>query len=138
MDDRLTLQLRNSLDDIPAANDTATAWLDHHEVALGAAYLANLAIEELATNCIKYGYSDDDVHLITVEMERLDKELVITVIDDGNPFDPLAQTAPDTTLPVEDRPIGGLGLHLLRQMSDDFAYARIDGNNRVTLRKRLT
>jgi anti-sigma regulatory factor (Ser/Thr protein kinase) len=60
------------------------------------------------------------------------------VTDDGNPFDPLTQLAPDTTLPVEDRPIGGLGLHLLRQMSDGFAYARIDGNNRVTMRKRLT
>jgi anti-sigma regulatory factor (Ser/Thr protein kinase) len=138
MDDRLTIRLRNHFDEIPVANDTANEWLEYHAIPPGAAYLANLAIEELSTNCIKYGYSDQDVHLITVELEKLPHELILTFTDDGNAFDPLQQLAPDTTLPIEDRPIGGLGLHLLRQMSDDFAYARIDGNNQVTLRKKLT
>jgi anti-sigma regulatory factor (Ser/Thr protein kinase) len=138
MDDRLTLRLRNHFDEIPAANDTANEWLEYHAIPPSAAYLANLAIEELSTNCIKYGYSDQEVHLITVELEKLPHELILTFIDDGNAFDPLQQLAPDTTLPVEDRPIGGLGLHLLRQMSDDFAYARINEKNQVTLRKKLT
>jgi len=135
---RLHIQLANDFSEIPGANDAATAWLEEHSVPMAAAYLANLAIEELATNCIKYGYADAARHLIHIELSLPPGELVITVTDDGEPFDPVRQSAPDTTLPIEERPIGGLGLHLLRQMSDDFAYARIDGHNRVTLRKSLT
>lgn len=138
MENQLQLQLRNDFDEIPAANEAASAWLEARDVPLPASYLANLAIEELATNCIKYGYSDSQPHLIHIELTLLPEELIITVTDDGNPFDPLQQSAPDTTLSVEDRPIGGLGLHLLRQMSDHFAYSRLQGNNRVTLRKKLT
>jgi hypothetical protein len=55
------------------------------------------------------------------------------VTDDGRPFNPLELTPPDTNLPVEDRPIGGLGIHLLRKLSDRMEYARIEGKNRLTL-----
>jgi anti-sigma regulatory factor (Ser/Thr protein kinase) len=59
------------------------------------------------------------------------------VTDDGHPFNPLELPEPNTHLPVEDRPIGGLGIHLLKKMSDRMAYARTDGKNRLTLRKSL-
>ncbi len=135
---RLHLQLPNDFGEIPRANEAATAWLEEHAVPMAATYLANLAIEELVTNCIKYSYPDAGRHLIDIELSLPPGELIITVTDDGAAFDPVRQTAPDTTLPIEERPIGGLGLHLLRQMADDFSYARIDDHNRVTLRKSLT
>jgi len=63
---------------------------------------------------------------------------MLTVTDDGHPFNPLEAPEPDTTLPVEERPIGGLGIYLLRKMFDRMDYTRTDGKNRVTLRKKLT
>jgi anti-sigma regulatory factor (Ser/Thr protein kinase) len=62
----------------------------------------------------------------------------MTVVDDGHEFDPLAKEAPDLTLSVEDRPIGGLGIHLLRNLTDGMSYERRDGLNRLTLTKRLS
>jgi anti-sigma regulatory factor (Ser/Thr protein kinase) len=61
--------------------------------------------------------------------------LEIVVIDDGHEFNPLEFPEPDTNLPVEERPIGGLGIHLLRKMADRLEYRRIDGFNRLALLK---
>jgi anti-sigma regulatory factor (Ser/Thr protein kinase) len=74
---------------------------------------------------------------VTVEVE-LDKERVTVIVtDDGTPFDPFARDAPDTTLPVEERPIGGLGIHLVGQLMDEVSYQRRDGHNVVVLVKQL-
>lgn len=137
MSEPLHLKIGNSFDAIPPANDTATAWLEANDVSPGAAYLANLAIEELVTNSIKYGYDDQAQHLIEVTLALENGNLVITVVDDGHAFDPLAATTPDMALPVVDRPIGGLGIHLLRKMSDTMTYERRENLNRVTLTKKL-
>ena len=137
MEDRLTLQVKSAVSEIPLANETASRWLAERNVSPAADYLASLAIEELVTNCIKYGYDDKNEHVIEIELKLSAGEEVLTVTDDGHPFNPLELPAPDTNLPVEDRPIGGLGIHLLRKMSDRMDYARTDGKNRLTLRKSL-
>jgi anti-sigma regulatory factor (Ser/Thr protein kinase) len=133
--DPLTLHVVSSFDAIPAASEKATAWLEAHGASPAVTFLANLAIEELVTNCIKYGYADTAEHVIDIELDVVDGQLVLRVIDDGEPFNPLEAPAPDTSLPPEDRPIGGLGLHLLRTMSDNMTYERRDGRNRLTLMK---
>src|SRR5262245_795700 len=84
-----------------------------------AEFLTDLVIEELVTNTIKYGYDDKDAHRIHVCVRFHDGRLCVEVRDNGHPFDPLAQEAPDLTLPAEERPIGGLGIHLVRQMTDE-------------------
>lgn len=137
MSEPLHLKIVNSFDAIPAANDTATAWLEANDVSPGAAYLANLAIEELVTNSIKYGYDDSAQHEVEVTLAIDSGALVITVVDDGHAFDPLAQAAPDTEMAMADRPIGGLGIHLLRKMSDTMTYERRDHQNRVTMTKKF-
>ena len=132
---QLSLQIENSFDAIPPANDTASQWLEERAAAPAAVYLANLAIEELATNCIKYGYDDAETHIIGVELELSPACLTVTITDDGHPFNPLELPEPDTNLPIEERPIGGLGIHLLRKLSSEMRYERADGKNRVTLIK---
>lgn len=137
MEEHFTLHIKSAFAEIPAASQAASRWLASHGASPAADYLANLAIEELVTNCIKYGYDDSAAHTIEVELKLSAGELVVTVTDDGHPFNPLELPEPDTSLPVQDRPIGGLGIHLLRKLSDQMDYARTDGRNRLTLRKSL-
>ena len=137
MSDPLTLRIRNSVDAIAPAHAAATVWLEANRVPAAAAVLANLAIEELVTNCIKYGYSESSEHLIDVAMRVADGQLIMHVTDDGRPFNPLEAPAPDLSLPLDERPIGGLGLHLLRTMSDSMTYERRGNLNCLTLVKAL-
>jgi hypothetical protein len=134
----LILQVKNNFDDIPAANEAASVWLGDRNAPPAIDYLANLAIEELVTNCIKYGYDDGGEHQVQITLNLADNQMQLTVTDDGHAFNPLDLPPPDTNLPVEERPIGGLGIHLLRQMSDRMEYVRIDGKNQLTLWKRYT
>ncbi len=127
----LTLEVRNSLDAIAPASGKAEAWLKRHQASSPALNLVLLAIEELVINCIQYGYDDVNEHTITVVLSIEDKNLTINVLDDGHPFDPLAAPEPDLSLEIGDRPIGGLGIHLLRQLADHMAYERLDGTNRL-------
>ena len=68
---------------------------------------------------------------VVVEVELNQDRVTVTLTDDGTPFDPFSQPEPDTTLSVEERPIGGLGIHLVREMMDDVSYQRRDGHNVV-------
>jgi anti-sigma regulatory factor (Ser/Thr protein kinase) len=133
----LTLHVPGTVEAIRPATEEAEAWLAAQRVSFEAMYLASLAIEELVTNCIKYGYTDAKDHAIDIDFRVEDGVLSIDVIDDGNPFNPLEAPAPDLSLAMEDRPIGGLGLHLLRELADDVSYERRDGTNRLRLVKRM-
>jgi len=137
MADELTLQIQASLSAVSSANETASCWLAERNAPPEVQYLANLAVEELVTNCIKYGYEDAAEHMIEVKLQISGNELALTVTDDGRPFNPLELPEPDVRLPIEDRPIGGLGIYLLRRMSDHMDYVRVAGKNSVTLRKSI-
>ena len=135
--DPLKFQFANSLESPPDRNAEITDYLERNHVPHEAIYFANLAVEELVTNVVKYGYDDSNDHVIEVHLSIHASELAIEIIDDGHPFDPCTQSEPDTTLPAEDRPIGGLGLHLVRQMSDRFSWEYRDGKNYVCVVKSL-
>lgn len=97
----------------------------------------NLAIEEAVVNVMEYAYPRGTHGDITVEAQANDVRLKFTIIDSGTHFDPTAQAEVDTTLSAEDRPIGGLGIHIVRQYMDSINYERISGYNVLTLRKKL-
>jgi anti-sigma regulatory factor (Ser/Thr protein kinase) len=136
MTDELTLQIENNFAAVQSANETASRWLAERTTPAELQYFANLAIEEIATNCIKYGYDDPKSHVIEVKLTLSGtNDLVVTVVDDGHPFNPLEAGQPDLSVAVEERPIGGLGIYLLRQLCDGMEYVREGGRNRLTLRK---
>ena len=137
MSEPLKLRITNSVEALGPAGDAATAWLEANEIPPAAALLANLAIDELVTNCIKYGYADAGEHVIDVDMRVADGRLVVQVTDTGRAFNPMEAPAPDLSLPIDERPLGGLGLHLLRTLSDVMTYERRDQLNCVTLVKRI-
>jgi anti-sigma regulatory factor (Ser/Thr protein kinase) len=133
----LTIEVRNSPDAIGPASETAERWLELYHASAKVLNLVLLAIEELVTNCIHYGYDDAHEHTIVIVLSVNDSNLTMNVIDDGHPFDPLTLSAPDFSLDIQDRPTGGLGIHLLRQLADHIDYERRDGTNRLTLTKRM-
>jgi sigma-B regulation protein RsbU (phosphoserine phosphatase) len=97
----------------------------------------NLAMEEAVVNVMSYAYPADTVGDVTIEAVTIADQLQFTITDSGTPFDPTAKEDVDTTLSAEERPIGGLGIHLVRQLMDSITYERIDGKNVLTLRKKF-
>ena len=137
MSTKLTLEVRNKHDAIAPATEAAEAWLEETGANPKAVYFVLLAMEELVTNSIKYAYDDEGEHTIGVELEVEGPMLTMRVIDDGHEFNPLDAPAPDLELDVHERPVGGLGIHLLREMADEAVYERREGMNRLTLKKRI-
>ena len=133
----LTLRIPNTFDALTTAAEETTQFLEENSAPADAVFATNLAIEELVTNIVKYGYDDTDTHEILIELAISDGLLRITISDDGHEFNPFDQPEPDTSLPAEDRPIGGLGIHFVRNLLDDCAYCRNEGRNTVTLTKKL-
>ncbi len=119
----------NSMEALQAVMQEADDFLEAHAATPKTAYAVRLALEELATNTIKYGYDDHDQHRIGVTL-ALGEPAMMTLTDDGHAFNPLTD-APPATLDgaVEDRPIGGLGLHMIKEMGMRLAYSRDDGRN---------
>ena len=97
----------------------------------------NLALEEILTNIISYGYQDTDEHDISLRLAIQGKEFLAEVEDDGTPFNPIEAQDPEITLPIEDRPIGGLGIYLTKKMMDGIDYERREGKNRLRLKKMI-
>ena len=97
----------------------------------------NLAVEEAVTNVIMYAYPGGTDGLVDIEAVVRDGWLVFTISDSGKPFDPTAARPVDTSLSAEQRPIGGLGIHLVRQIMDEVSYARVEDRNILTLKKKV-
>lgn len=96
-----------------------------------------VVLDELLANVVSYGLAGRADGEATVEVACVAERVEVTVSDNGPAFDPLARAAPDTTLSVEARPIGGLGIHLVRQMVDEVTYQRRGDRNVVQFSKRL-
>jgi sigma-B regulation protein RsbU (phosphoserine phosphatase) len=103
----------------------------------GLALNLNLALEEAVTNVITYAYPKGTDGLVEIEAVIREKAVGFVITDSGTPFDPTARPDADITLSVEERPIGGLGIHLVRQIMDEVHYDWVDGKNRLTLIKKL-
>ena len=97
----------------------------------------NLVLEEALTNIISYGYDDEDKHAIEILFKKTDDELTISIIDDGHAYDPTLKDDPDITLSAEERPVGGLGIFLIRKVIDTVAYRREENRNYLILTKHI-
>jgi serine/threonine-protein kinase RsbW len=133
----MQLTLKNDFAEIPPAADAVAHFLAGQGASQETLYFARLVIEELVSNTIKYGYDDTCAHQIHIDAGIKDGTLALEVSDDGRPFSPLDAPEPAAHLPAHERPIGGLGLHFIRSLSDSFHYERRDERNIVTARKSL-
>ncbi len=97
-----------------------------------------IVLEELITNLLKYGYSaDTSPRTIEIALSMEGDQLLIELVDDACPFDPLAAPAPELDQPTSARPIGGLGLHIVRALTEAMRYRRVSDRNVTQLILRL-
>ena len=134
-DHSLEIALANDLREIAGVAAKIDAFCESRTLAPQIAYAVNLAIDEVLTNTISYGYDDDEQHRIELILCLEGANLVVIIVDDSRAFDPSLLREPDIAASIEDREVGGLGLYLVQQMMDGVDYQRRDGCNVVTLTK---
>lgn len=94
-----------------------------------------MVFDEMLNNIISYAFRQDKEHEIEIKIELTTNRLTMIISDDGVPFNPFGIKAPDIDLPLDQRKIGGLGLHLVRNVMDEVSYQRKIEKNVVTLTK---
>jgi serine/threonine-protein kinase RsbW/sigma-B regulation protein RsbU (phosphoserine phosphatase) len=136
-EDQLELKVANDLAALPRVAAELEAFCSRHGIPYRDVNRFNLALEEVLTNAISYGFPDGGRHEIDVSVRCRDGALQATVSDDGVAFDPLAQPTPDLGAPAERRAVGGLGIHLVRELTEAIDYRRAGGRNVLTFRLRI-
>ena len=136
-DNALELSLVNDLRNIAVAAENIDAFCAMHGLAEETAFEFNLAVDELVTSTISYGYNDDGEHRIELVLRLEGGALTIEITDDGRAFDPLQVPTPDMGASLQDRAVGGLGIYLVRKTMDGVTYRRQDGCNVVMLTKHV-
>lgn len=97
----------------------------------------NLVVEEIFVNIVSYAYPDNDTNNnVTISINDNDDKTIITFIDSGKHFNPLIKDDPNISLNVDERPIGGLGIYLVKKMMDNVEYEYKDNKNILTIEKR--
>jgi len=97
----------------------------------------SVVLDDLLNNVINYAYEEHGEHIIDVILSTDGQRFIVSVTDEGVEFDPFARREPDVSSSLDDREIGGLGIHLIRNLMDDYSYRRVGGKNVTTLMKRL-
>lgn len=129
--------IRNQLSEIETVTAQVQTFAETHSLPPKLVFQLTLALEELVTNMISYGYEDEAPHEIQIRLHREGDRLHVQLVDDAKPFNPLEVPPPDLTLPLEERPIGGLGIHLVRTMFSHLTYRRESGRNILDLEQRI-
>lgn len=127
----------NQRSEIPRLAELADRFGGENGLPDDAIMSLNLVLDEIVTNIIENAYDDTREHEIHVMLAFEGAELTVRVADDGRAFDPLQRPPPDLNLPIEDRPIGGLGIHIVRSVMDSVKYERTDGQNILTMHKTI-
>lgn len=132
------MTLAATVENIKVVTDFVNEQLEAMECPMKAQMLIGIAIDELFGNIAHYAYTPD-VGEVTVRVEVTENPLsvVITFIDGGVPYDPLATEDPDTTLSAEERDIGGLGIFMVKKSMDEITYRYEGGKNILSIRKRI-
>ena len=131
------LTVEAKIENIEAVTDFVNEQLEALDCPMKAQMQIDIAIDELFGNIAHYAYNPE-IGQATVRVEVIQDPLavVITFIDKGVPYDPLTKADPDTTLSVEERDIGGLGIYMVKKSMDDITYEYKDGQNILTIKKK--
>ena len=127
-----------TVENIPVVTDFVNTELEALDCPLKAQMQIDIAIDELFGNIVHYAYDQrTGPATVRVEVDREPLSVVITFIDNGKPYDPLAASDPDISLPADRREVGGLGVFLVKKTMDDVTYEYKDGKNILKIKKNI-
>jgi sigma-B regulation protein RsbU (phosphoserine phosphatase) len=132
---KVAMRIRNELSEIETVKTRFNEFSEEAGLSQSIRRKLNLVFDELLNNIISYAFDDAKSHDITLDFELAGNRLSVSIMDDGMPFNPFEADSPDTTLGLDDRQIGGLGIHLVRSLMDKAIYKRHVNRNVVTLVK---
>jgi serine/threonine-protein kinase RsbW len=128
-------KIAHAVDQLPQILDGLEETGTAHDWAPSLQMQIALVVEELVVNAASYGGRAPSEGWIEVRIDQVSGGLEIVIEDNGNPFDPFSATLPDIELDLDSRAIGGLGVHFVREMTEQQSYQRMGNINRVTLFK---
>ncbi len=128
-----SIVMRNDIEQIP----TLAEWIESLDLPQAMQMSINLALEEIVSNVMLYAYPKDKSGQVLINAEKHKDKILFTVIDSGIAFDPTQQAPADITLSAEERQIGGLGIHLVRQIMDEIHYERKNDKNVLRMTKKI-
>lgn len=132
------LTIDATIDNVAAVTEFVDEQLEQLDCPIKTQMQVDIAIDELFGNIANYAYNPE-IGAATVRVEVTENPLavVITFIDNGVPYDPLAKADPDVTLSAEEREIGGLGIYMVKKTMDDVSYEYRDGKNILRIKKNI-
>ena len=131
------LVLPNDIETIPQLNEFIDSVAEEVGLEMSLTMSLNLAIEEAVVNVMEYAYPEGQKGNVEIEVTADQQWMTFVITDTGIAFDPTKKEDADTTLSAEERPMGGLGIFLVRQLMDVIDYKRIGNKNVLTLQKKL-
>lgn len=129
--------LRNDLTEIERLAKTVAEFGKRNNLSGEVMYDVRLALEEVVSNIIRYGFEDDYGHQISIQIHLQGEILTLQIKDDGKPFNPLEVKSTNLEKPFDEREEGGMGVYIVRRLMDELKYKRAEGNNVLLLRKNL-
>ncbi len=134
---RVNLIIGNRIEELERLNSKLDELKQQWNLPPAVVTAVNLALEEAVANVIFYAYENTEPHEIEILFVKDDEKLITTVSDSGKPYDPTIKEDPDINLPASQRPVGGLGIFLIKKIMNSVEYRREDGCNKLTLIKIL-
>ena len=132
----MRLRLGQGDDGLQRLSERLDAFAERYSLAPDVRRDLHLSIDEVVNNIVRHAQPRHPD--VVIQLSLLADTLQIRIADDGDAFDPTGRPDPDTTLSLDERPIGGLGIFLVRQLMTEVQYRRLRGRNRLTLRRRLS
>ncbi|MCF7793535.1 MAG: ATP-binding protein [Candidatus Cloacimonetes bacterium] len=129
--------LKNEKSEITRMSQVMENYCEKNDVPMKPMFEINLVLEEILMNIISYGFEDDKEHEIEIDWWIDDNFLNLIITDDGKKFDPLILPEPDLDKSVDERKIGGLGIHLVKKMMCEINYRRENGKNILKMKKKV-
>jgi len=134
---KVSFKLKSNLSELDALCQKLEKFGQSMGLSKKCIFEANLALDELFTNIISYGFDDKNEHTISITIALQNDELVVNIEDDGIPFNPTNAETPDLECTIEECRIGGLGIHLAKNLMNEVCYQRCKDKNILTLKKNI-
>ncbi len=134
---KVSFKLKSNLSELDALCQNLEKFGQSMGLSKKCVFEANLALDELFTNIISYGFDDKNEHTISITIALQNDDLVVHIEDDGIPFNPTNAETPDLECSIEECRIGGLGIHLAKNLMDEVCYQRCKDKNILTLKKNI-